>query len=326
MFMGNSKKFGIVLSVFTLFSLCAFDIDAYARAGFGRSFGSRGSRSLYSPRQPYSSPYSQHRPSAPYNTPTSPKTNPMMPQQTGNSFMRGLAGGMVGGLIGNMLFGGLSHGMGWGGGIGGSGIGLMDMLLIGGLLYGVFWFFKRKSLQPGSYYETGADQYREQQSSDYQDTYQRNAELENNENLRLIRLSDPHFDENSFKDRCMDSFFKIQAAWINRDMNSVRAILTEEMFSIMETDVAKLKSDGMINKLDNIAVRSVDMTEVWREGIIDFITVKFIANLLDYTVNDVTGELVSGSKTEPVKFVEYWTFSRSTGDDAWSLSAINQVE
>ena len=31
------------------------------------------------------------------------------------------------------------------------------------------------------------------------------------------------------------------------------------------------------------------------------------ANLLDYTTDERTGQIVSGSRTEPVKFREYWT-------------------
>jgi predicted lipid-binding transport protein (Tim44 family) len=54
--------------------------------------------------------------------------------------------------------------------------------------------------------------------------------------------------------------------------------------------------------------------------------VKFYANLLDYTIDETTGQVVSGSKTEPVKFEEYWTFTRPVGNNPWQLSAINQVE
>jgi hypothetical protein len=36
------------------------------------------------------------------------------------------------------------------------------------------------------------------------------------------------------------------------------------------------------NKLDNIAVRTTDITEAWREQGRDYITVRFLANLLDY--------------------------------------------
>jgi predicted lipid-binding transport protein (Tim44 family) len=48
------------------------------------------------------------------------------------------------------------------------------------------------------------------------------------------------------------------------------------------------------------------------------------ANLLDYTTDDTTGAVVAGSKTEPVKFEEYWTFTRPVGNNPWKLAAINQ--
>jgi predicted lipid-binding transport protein (Tim44 family) len=107
-------------------------------------------------------------------------------------------------------------------------------------------------------------------------------------------------------------------------MTVVRNILTEEMFGILHRDGEKLKTEKKINKLDNIAVRSVEITEAWQEGGMDFITVRFLASLLDYTVSE-SGELLSGSKTEPVKFEEYWTFTRPVGNNNWQLSAINQA-
>jgi len=81
-----------------------------------------------------------------------------------------------------------------------------------------------------------------------------------------------------------------------------------------------------MNRLENIAVRSVDLVETWQESGRDYITVRFYANLLDYAVDETTGQIVSGSKTEPVKFEEYWTFTRPVGNNSWRLSAINQTE
>jgi len=43
-------------------------------------------------------------------------------------------------------------------------------------------------------------------------------------------------------------------------------------------------------------------------------------------VDEATGQVVSGSKTEPVKFEEYWTFTRPVGNNPWKLSAINQAD
>ncbi|MDD2856230.1 MAG: TIM44-like domain-containing protein, partial [Desulfuromonadaceae bacterium] len=55
----------------------------------------------------------------------------------------------------------------------------------------------------------------------------------------------------------------------------------------------------------------------------DYINTLIYANLLDYTT-DESGRLISGSKTEPVKFEEFWTFKRPVGNNPWKLSAIDQ--
>jgi predicted lipid-binding transport protein (Tim44 family) len=86
-----------------------------------------------------------------------------------------------------------------------------------------------------------------------------------------------------------------------------------------------MKAQNRVNRLDNIAVRSVDITEAWQEEGKDFVTVLFYANLLDYTVDRTSGAVVLGSKTEPVKFREFWTFTRPVGGrGSWQLSAIQQ--
>ena len=70
-------------------------------------------------------------------------------------------------------------------------------------------------------------------------------------------------------------------------------------------------------------MRSTDIVEAWQESGRDYITVRFYANLVDYTVDDKTGDVVSGSKTDPVNFEEYWTYTRQVGSNPWQLSAIN---
>jgi len=142
--------------------------------------------------------------------------------------------------------------------------------------------------------------------------------------LSFIRQMDPYFDEARFQDQCMDMFFKIQGAWAGRDMGKARQLLTDEMYRILQDDAERLKAQGQFNKLENIAVRSVDITEAWQESGWDFITARMYANLLDYTVDERTGQVVSGSPTDPVKFEEYWTFTRPVGNNPWILTAINQ--
>ena len=311
------QKKGLILFAFLFFFIWILELDAFARVGGSGSFGSRGTRS-------YSSP-SPSRQSGAQTLPSQPTTPQMQQQVPQPSIWRSLAMGVAGGFLGSMLFSGLGH-AGFGG-FGGSGIGLFEIILIGGLLYVIYRFFlKRKQTESpaGAYYQTGSHPSLERQttySPAFQDQGEKGSDVA--AGISHIRGMDPSFDEDRFTDLCMDSFFKIQGAWANRNMNLVRGILTDEMFSILHGDAEKLKLEKKINKLDNIAVRSVEITEGWQEGGMDFITVRFLANLLDYTVSE-SGQLLSGNRNEPVKFEEYWTFTRPVGNHPWQLSAINQ--
>jgi predicted lipid-binding transport protein (Tim44 family) len=321
------------LVIFSLFFLLFYvlEIDAFARAGGGRSSGSRGSRSYSSPSSPSKSATSPSRQVGP-----SPSTPMSQPQSGG--FLRnmagGLAGGILGGMLGGMLFRGMGNAGGGVGGVGGGGIGLFEIALIGLILYGIWWFIKKKRREAAA--TAGPAYYREASEPQQPTSYgslpaapaygdQQLIQSDMDSGLAHIRQMDPAFDEQRFKDQCMDNFFKVQGAWANRDLSTIRASFTDEMFGIIQQDADDLKKKRQINRLENIAVRTVDITEVWQEAGKDFITVRFCANLLDYTVDEASAQVLAGSKTDPVKFDEYWTFTRPVGNYPWQLSAINQA-
>ncbi|PWB79877.1 MAG: Tim44 domain-containing protein [Candidatus Methylomirabilota bacterium] len=239
--------------------------------------------------------------------------------------MRGLAGGMLGGLLGGMLF--RSLGFAGYGGMGG-GFGLMDLVILGAIGLAIYWVVKQRS-QPApidgphqrvAWGEREPEQYRGAAS---QATMVQDSDLD--QGLAYIRQMDPGFEESRFREACTDLFFKVQAAWANRDLEPIRAILTSQMYAQLGAEVARLKNERRINRLENIAVRSVDLTEAWQEQGRDYVTVRFLANLLDYTVDETTTQIVSGSRTDPVKFEEYWTVTRPVGSNPWVLTAINQA-
>jgi predicted lipid-binding transport protein (Tim44 family) len=121
----------------------------------------------------------------------------------------------------------------------------------------------------------------------------------------------------------MDIFFKIQGSWMQRDLTPVQGLLTDDLRRTLQADLDDLKRQGRINRLENIAVRSVEIVEAWQEQGLDYVTARMYANLLDYTT-DEAGKVLEGSTTEPVKFEEFWTFTRPVGPNGWKLSGINQ--
>jgi predicted lipid-binding transport protein (Tim44 family) len=77
--------------------------------------------------------------------------------------------------------------------------------------------------------------------------------------------------------------------------------------------------------MENIALRESEITEAWTENGQDYITVRLHANLLDYTVDQKSGNVVSGTNSDPIEFQEYWTFSRPVGPNPWKLTAVQQA-
>ena len=335
--MTGKLHLSLVFSVLFFFAMAlVIESSAWARAGGGRSMGSRGSKSFMTPQKPAGPSQSGPGMSTPGRNPGAPASG----QPSGgffsrSPFMQGLAGGLAGGMIGSLLFGGMGHAAG-GGAAGGGGIGFLEIALLGLLLYFAYRFFKKRREQAfanASAYSGVSPSLESHgglpQSQPFTTGYPQEpagAPGDVDRGIHQIRTMDPAFDEEEFKETVQDLFFRIQAGWTNRSLDGLGGILTDEMASFFQKEFDTMNRKGVINRLENIAVRKVELAEVWQESGKDFITVLFTANLLDYTVDATTREVVQGDKMNPVKFQEYWTFCRDVGTSRWQLSAIGQVE
>lgn len=238
--------------------------------------------------------------------------------------MRNFGAGLMGGILGGLLFRSLGFG---GDGFGGSGIGLFEIILLAGIGYFIFRAVSMRrsaAAYPGM---GGAGNDPGDRMASFPGSGKAESEEinETESGLADVRRMDPAFDEGRFKEAAMDRFFKIQSAWMNRDLSLIDDLLTDEMRKVFQVQIDQMFREGTVNRLENIAVRKNEITEVWQESGRDFITLLIDANVLDYTTDDRSGTVVAGSKTEPVKFQEYWTFTRPVGGNPWKLSAINQT-
>jgi predicted lipid-binding transport protein (Tim44 family) len=291
--------------------------EAWARAGGGSSSGSRGSRSYSSPSRP-----STESPASP-SQPVSPSVQPPAPTRPG-------WGGMLGGMLGGLVLGGLLGGLFFG--HGGGGIGLLEILIIGGLAWFAISYMRRQQgaapsgyATPGGYGTAPATRYDPSPAGGVATIEAPAGPSDLERGLSHIRQMDPGFDPRAFAETASDGFFKVQGAWTARSMAGVSSLLNAEMTSLLQRDCDRLKAEGKVNHLENIAVRSAEVTEAWQEGGQDFVTVHFLASLLDYTTDESGARVLEGSRTDPVKFEEYWTFTRPVGPGAFRLSAIQQA-
>ncbi len=318
----------IVTLIFLFF--VGFESIAFARAGSSRSSGVRSpsSGSTYQRSAPSTS---RPQTAAPQRAPIQ---QPIQQPSMARTFLSGLGGGLVGGMLGSMLFGGRGHagGGGWGGGGGGFGFGdLIILIIIGVIIYFIVKRYRaRKQEQEMQMSSTGGATYAptygytpEPAPEPYYapQTYQEDPV---SMGLRYISSSDPSFNENAFKETVEDYFFKIQSAWTKRDLTSVKYLFTSQMLNTFQEDVSRYIANKQINRLENIAVRQVDIVDAVQDQGVEYITVKFLASLLDYIVDDTSNQVISGSSVDPVKFLEYWNFTRRVGERNWVLAGITQ--
>jgi predicted lipid-binding transport protein (Tim44 family) len=311
------KKMGLMIRALLIvfsFSLLSMGEDAEARAGGKRSFGQRS--------QPTAQPRSPNPP---------PAQQQVQPASSRGSFMKGLAGGLAGGLIGSMLFSSMAQGAGWGGA--GGGIGLFDIILIAGLLYLAYRFWKSRQNQNRPAFAGGAPSMgysppmdaasatMARSSANYGSSSSDVGYFGQGSSASPYMTLGPRLDRETVE----DIFFRVQGAWTRRDLAPLQDYVERDVARVLDADLQDLKDRREINRLENISVRNIEFSEPWYEGDRELVRVRFTASLLDYTVDESTGALKSGSNTEPVKFDEYWMFAKSQGRSSWQLAGIEQI-
>lgn len=209
---------------------------------------------------------------------------------------------------------------------GGGGLGFLEILLFAGLAFLGYRWWKNRQAASASF---GAGGRVEGLAGPVGAGYENVRPLGSweppvQEPVRFPALV-PESSQAIEKDQASDLFFRVQGAWTRRDLKPVSEILGPEIELALSRDVKELLTQGKINRLENISVRSTDVLQSWREKETDYSTVRFLANLLDYTVEEKSGHVVEGSDTSPVKFAEDWTFARTVQDPQWRIVSIEQI-
>ena len=282
------QRFTLFFSFLCLGLLLIATDDAFAkRFGGGRSFGSRPSYN-----QSYSSPTKQQ-------TTTKQPGQAATPQRP-RSGMWGLFGGLLaGGLLGSMLFGG-----------GFSGIGFMDILLIGGGIFLLMRFLKsRQTAQATGPSMHGTNRFEEQQPTNNAWDHLRTPA--GGGTSQAGSTYPPGFDEHEFIEGAKAAFTRLQRSWDARDLNDIRQFTSDEVFGEIERQA---KEDPTPGKTDILLLQAF-LQDVRSVGNQTLATVLFEATVREDGNMD---------HTEEVR--EAWHFSRyeSGGDAHWVVEGLQQ--
>ena len=323
-------------------------------SGSGRSFsssysnqGSRGSRTYeggssntrsYSPIEKSTTPTKQATRSNQQNTNSQ---NNSQPNQNSSFFQRNpilstFGAAMAGSWLGHMMFGGGGYGGSVGGSMGGGGGGFLINLII--MAVGAFFvvmMVKFLTRQSNTQSNTQANTQANFTNSNYEanDFGGQNNNAGNNFSEQNHRGFNIDLD-NSAKQTFADLFMQTQRSWSEQDTSLLKHLVTAEMFKYFSDALNQNASQGIENKIENITVLELDISESWREEDMEYATAVIKWSCFDYAVNTSKkpteeGYIADGSNDNLMIISEAWTFARyvSMNNDSgkWLLSAIQQV-
>lgn len=319
---------------------------AWARAGGGRSMGSRGARTYSAPSysaqpiQRSAQPRQQYNPNP--QSQAQPGFAPQQPQpvfsqpSSGHSFWGGLAGGFLGMSAANMLFGhsglgggygaGYAPGMGYpGGGMAGSGsaIGsLLQWVFFGGLIWFGWRMFRRLTggaTNPlASMFGGGMGNARNMNFATPigSSALGYGGAANNAETPLSITAADQ---------AAIGAILpKIQAAWSSGDLDKLRQFVTLEMVKYFSDALAANSSRGLANKVEQVQLQKAEVLESWAEADMEYATARLRWQAVDYMVRMDNHQIAEGSDSKLEDAEEVWTLARTRGGN-WLLSAIQQA-
>ena len=292
----------------------------------GGSFGSRGSRTYDAPRSSFGSsryvpPIERSmtpRSTTPRGSAFNPGTGaqPYAPQRSRfGGFGGGLLGGLVaGGLIGHFLGGG----SGWGGGGAGGGflMSLIQIAILGGIIWLVVGFFRRRRtvpLQAQQNYSPGNAFMPAASHSPWGGSPQTQSPQE----AADITLTPE--DQNAFEQLLVG----VQDAFGREDYARLRALTTPEIMSYLAEELSENATHNRRNEVTGTRLIDAEVTEAWAEASGDYATIGLRYESIDVMRDRTTGGIVTGSANTPTEANEVWTFFREAGG-GWKLSAIQE--
>lgn len=208
--------------------------------------------------------------------------------------------------------GGFSGGGGYGGGggFGGGGF-LLPFFLLGGggggfffflfILFALFQLYRRMNVGNPV------------QASNWGPAYAPMAQMRStlSEDLASLKSKDPNFNEQMFLDRAQASFFALQKAWMDRNLEPARIYMSDGIYHRWKNQIDAMIAAHKRNVLDNLVIGGVQLVKVQTDPNYDAITVRIDASAADYEVDDTTANKVIYGSRDSKPFTEYWTFIRS---------------
>jgi hypothetical protein len=137
-----------------------------------------------------------------------------------------------------------------------------------------------------------------------------------------LQQRDPGLSWQSLTGRMAHVFGALQVAWSGRDPLQIRPYVSDNLFQTMLYWIDLYVASRCRNVTENARILRIDLANVTSDKHYDAITVRLFATSVDYTIGD-DGKLMSGSRSRPRTYSEYWTWIRGTARRGQSRGDVN---
>jgi predicted lipid-binding transport protein (Tim44 family)/DNA-directed RNA polymerase subunit RPC12/RpoP len=124
---------------------------------------------------------------------------------------------------------------------------------------------------------------------------------------------DESFSADALKKQLSELYVDLQACCTKRDYEPIRPFFADSFYQQLNRQAKRLTDAHQTNYVENIAVLSVNLRGWYQDKGEDVIIAEVTTRIVDYTLNDETGELVSGNKKKRKLMVYEYALSRPIG-------------
>lgn len=145
--------------------------------------------------------------------------------------------------------------------------------------------------------------------------------------LREIAKADPSFNTDSFLDGARIAYEAIVTAYAHGDRDTLRNLLSREVFDSFGSVIAERESRGEVNEMSFVGISNADIVDANLSGSTAHIAVRFVSELVT-AVRNKTGEIIEGDSKAVRRVTDVWTFARdvTSPNPNWRLVATDAPE
>lgn len=142
---------------------------------------------------------------------------------------------------------------------------------------------------------------------------------------KRLKEKDPNFSEQEFLEKVANAYVQMQNCWQDKKWEPMRPLMTDALYSQFDRQLDELRRNHRTNYVERIAVLGCRIVGYYQDKNNDNLMVEVRTRIVDYTVDDETGKVVSGSKTAE-KFMTYeWTLIRSKDRVTPDKDAVHEI-